>query len=73
MPDKAILSYSGGLDTSVAIKWLEEKYNLKVITLIVDIDNVAGLEAVREKALRVGAIKARSWTPKQPSLRRLFF
>ena len=58
MADKVVLAYSGGLDTSVAIKWLEEKYNMKVITLTVDIGNVPDLEAIRQKALKVGAIKA---------------
>ncbi len=58
MSDKVVLAYSGGLDTSVAIKWLEERYNSKVITLTVDIGNVPDLEAIRQKALKVGAIKA---------------
>jgi argininosuccinate synthase len=58
MLDKVILAYSGGLDTSVAVKWLEEKYDLKVVTLTVDIGNVTDLEAIRQKALKVGAIKA---------------
>jgi argininosuccinate synthase len=58
MADKVILAYSGGLDTSVAIRWLEEKYDLKVITLTVDVGGVADLDAIRQKALKVGAIKA---------------
>ena len=58
MADKVILAYSGGLDTSVAVKWLQEKYDLKVITLTVDIGNVPDLEATRQKALKAGAIKA---------------
>jgi argininosuccinate synthase len=58
MAEKIVLAYSGGLDTSVAIKWLEERYNSKVITLTVDIGNVPDLEAIRQKALKVGAIKA---------------
>ena len=58
MSDKIVLAYSGGLDTSIAIKWLKERYNLEVITLTVDIGNVANLEAVRQKALNIGAIKA---------------
>jgi len=58
MANKVVLAYSGGLDTSVAIKWLEEKYNLKVVTLTVDIGNVPDLEAIRQKALKVGAVKA---------------
>jgi argininosuccinate synthase len=58
MSDKVILAYSGGLDTSVAIKWLEERYSLRVVTLTVDIGNVPDLEAIRQKALKVGAVKA---------------
>jgi argininosuccinate synthase len=58
MSDRVVLAYSGGLDTSVAIKWLEERYSLKVVTLTVDIGNVPDLEAIRQKALNVGAIKA---------------
>jgi argininosuccinate synthase len=58
MLDKVVLAYSGGLDTSVAIKWLEENYNLKVVTLTVDIGNVPDLEAIKQRALKVGAIKA---------------
>ncbi len=58
MADKVILAYSGGLDTSVAVEWLQEKHDLRVITLTVDIGNVPDLEATRQKALKVGAIKA---------------
>ena len=58
MADKVILAYSGGLDTSVAIRWLKEKYDLKVITLTVDVGGVPDLDAIRQKALKVGAIKA---------------
>ena len=58
MSEKVILAYSGGLDTSVAVKWLGEKYSLRVVTLTVDIGNVPDLEAIREKALKVGAVKA---------------
>jgi argininosuccinate synthase len=58
MTHRVILAYSGGLDTSVAIKWLEQKYNLKVVTLTVDIGNVPDLQDIRQKALRVGAVKA---------------
>jgi len=58
MSNKVVLAYSGGLDTSVAIKWLKEKYDMDVIALTVDIGNVADLDAIRQKALDVGAIKA---------------
>jgi len=58
MSDKAVLAYSGGLDTSVAIKWLKERYNLKIITLTADIGGDSNLEAIRQKALDIGATKA---------------
>src|SRR6266511_3717069 len=55
---KVVLAYSGGLDTSVAIRWINEKYNLEVIALTVDVGNEKDFEVVRQKALRTGAIKA---------------
>ncbi len=58
MSDKVVLAYSGGLDTSVAIKWIKEKYNLDVIALTVDVGNERDFSAIRQKALDVGAIKA---------------
>ncbi|UCG54541.1 MAG: argininosuccinate synthase, partial [Dehalococcoidia bacterium] len=58
MPDKVILAYSGGLDTSVAIRWLKEKYDLEVITLTVDVGNERDFSSIRSKALDVGASKA---------------
>ena len=58
MSDKLVLAYSGGLDTSVAIKWLAEKYNMEVIALTIDIGGVKDLPAIRQKALKVGAVKA---------------
>jgi len=58
MPDKVVLAYSGGLDTSVAIRWLKEKYALDVIALTIDVGNEKDFSAVRQKALKVGAVKA---------------
>jgi argininosuccinate synthase len=58
MTDKVVLAYSGGLDTSIAIKWLADKYNVDVIAFTVDIGGVADLERIKQKALKVGAIKA---------------
>ena len=56
--DKVILAYSGGLDTSVAIKWLHETYNLEVICVTVDVGNERDFGSIQEKALRTGAVKA---------------
>ncbi len=58
MADKVVLAYSGGLDTSVAIKWIQEKYGLDVITLTIDVGNERDFTAVKEKALKTGAVKA---------------
>jgi argininosuccinate synthase len=56
--DKVVLAYSGGLDTSVAIKWIPEKYGLEIIALTIDLGNERDLDAIREKALKIGAVKA---------------
>ncbi|MFC1902194.1 argininosuccinate synthase [Chloroflexota bacterium] len=58
MADKVVLAYSGGLDTSVAIKWLQEKHSLDVIAFSVDVGNEPDFPAIREKALQLGAVKA---------------
>lgn len=56
--EKVVLAYSGGLDTSVAIKWLMQKYSLNVITLTVDIGQGIDLEEVKNKAENLGVEKA---------------
>jgi argininosuccinate synthase len=56
--EKVVLAYSGGLDTSVAIPWLKEKYGLDVVALTIDVGNEKDFTSVREKALKVGAVKA---------------
>jgi len=58
MSDKVVLAYSGGLDTSVAVKWIKEKYHLDVIAFTADIGNVPQITAIRQKALDLGAIQA---------------
>ncbi|MFC1902718.1 argininosuccinate synthase [Chloroflexota bacterium] len=58
MSDKVVLAYSGGLDTSVAIRWLKEKYDLDVIALTVDVGNERDFSIIQQKALKVGAVKA---------------
>ncbi|HEX68066.1 MAG TPA: argininosuccinate synthase [bacterium] len=55
---KIVLAYSGGLDTSVALKWLQEKYDAEVITYTADIGQGIDLEKIREKALKSGAKEA---------------
>ncbi|MCJ2533589.1 MAG: argininosuccinate synthase, partial [Candidatus Thermoplasmatota archaeon] len=58
MKDKVVLAYSGGLDTSAAIKWIAEKYDMDVIALSIDLGMERDYESIRQKALKVGAIKA---------------
>ena len=55
---KIVLAYSGGLDTSVIIKWLKDKYNADVIAASVDLGEGKDLEFIREKALKIGASKS---------------
>ncbi len=52
---KIVLAYSGGLDTSVAIKWLKEKYNAQVIAFCADIGQEENFNEIAEKALKTGA------------------
>ena len=56
--EKIVLAYSGGLDTSVAINWLQEKYNYDVIAVALDVGEGKDLDFVQKKALDVGAIKS---------------
>ena len=58
MKGKVVLAYSGGLDTSVAIRWLKENYGFEVVALTVDVGNERDFTAIKEKALKVGAVKA---------------
>ncbi len=56
--DKVILAYSGGLDTSAAIKWIQERYHMDVICVTADVGNERDFSSIREKALNVGALKS---------------
>jgi argininosuccinate synthase len=58
MSGKVVLAYSGGLDTSVAIRWLKEKYKLDVVALNVNVVSERDFPAIRRKAIRIGAVKA---------------
>lgn len=55
---KVVLAYSGGLDTSVILKWLKENYNCEVVTLTCDLGQEEDLDGVDQKALKTGASKA---------------
>ena len=54
MPKKIVLAYSGGLDTSVILKWLQNKYKCSVVTFTADIGQGEELSPVRKKAETLG-------------------
>lgn len=56
--DRIVLAYSGGLDTSVAIPWLAEKFGAEIIAMTLDLGQGRELDDIREHALAVGAIRA---------------
>jgi len=57
MVRKIVLAYSGGLDTSVAIKWLKETYDAEIIAFCADLGQGEDLRKVRQKAIKTGASK----------------
>jgi len=57
MPEKVVLAYSGGLDTSIIIPWLKENYRCEVIAMVADVGQGDDLDSVAEKASRTGASK----------------
>ncbi|MBI5288601.1 MAG: argininosuccinate synthase [Chloroflexi bacterium] len=58
MAKKVVLAYSGGLDTSVAIRWLQEERGYDVVALTIDLGNEKDLRTVEERAMQIGAVKA---------------
>jgi argininosuccinate synthase len=57
MTEKIVLAYSGGLDTSVLTKWLQEKHKAQIITVTVDVGQQENLKEVEEKAKKLGVLK----------------
>lgn len=55
--DKIILAYSGGLDTSVAISWLKDK-GYDVVACGIDVSEGKDMDAIKEKALKLGAVSS---------------
>src|SRR5580693_2622179 len=63
MPERVVLAYSGGLDTSVAVRWLIEHEGVEVVAVAVNVGQAAekggeDWEAVRARALAAGAVEA---------------
>jgi argininosuccinate synthase len=55
MPEKIVLAYSGGLDTSVAVRWLAQEHDAEVIALLVDVGQGVDVETARRRAEKAGA------------------
>ena len=53
---KVVLAYSGGLDTSVMIKWIQEQYDADVVSVILDVGQGKKLKEVEEKAWKLGVV-----------------
>jgi argininosuccinate synthase len=60
MPKRVVLAYSGGLDTSVAVKWIVEEWGCEVVALSVDVGQTADddWDTIRDRALAAGAVEA---------------
>ncbi|MDP9019659.1 MAG: argininosuccinate synthase [Actinomycetota bacterium] len=58
MATRAVLAYSGGLDTSVAVRWMIEETGTEVIAVAVDVGQGGDFETIRERALAAGAVEA---------------
>src|SRR3954453_15205895 len=58
MAKRVVLAYSGGLDTSVAVRWMVEELGVEVIALAADVGQGGGCESIRQRALAAGAVEA---------------
>src|SRR5438093_3589195 len=58
MAKRVVLAYSGGLDTSVAVRWMVEELGVEVIALAADVGQGGNFDAIRQRALAAGAVEA---------------
>jgi argininosuccinate synthase len=58
MPKRVVLAYSGGLDTSVAVKWIGEEWGAEVVALAADVGQGGDFDVIRERALAAGAVES---------------
>jgi argininosuccinate synthase len=71
--EKVVLAYSGGLDTSICVKWLQEKYKSEVITVTVDVGQGKDLNVIAERAKKLGAVKHYSIDAKEEFVKNYVF
>jgi argininosuccinate synthase len=70
MAEKIVLAYSGGLDTTVAVKWLIEERGFDVVALTIDLGSQPDLAAIRQRALTAGASRAYVLDARRPFIER---
>jgi argininosuccinate synthase len=70
---KIILAYSGGLDTSVLLKWLQEKYDADVVTVTLDVGQKEDLDAIARKADKLGVLRHYSLDVKEEFVKEYVF
>ena len=70
MAEKIVLAYSGGLDTTVAVRWLIEERGFDVVALTIDLGSQPNLKAIRERALTAGAVAAYVLDARKPFIDR---
>jgi argininosuccinate synthase len=70
MPEKIVLAFSGGLDTTVAVKWLKETRGFDVVALTVDLGSQPNLKSIRERGLAAGAVQSYVLDARQPFIER---
>src|SRR5437899_8672853 len=58
MAKRVVLAYSGGLDTSVAVRWMTDEWGVEVVALAADVGQGGDFGAIRERALAAGAVEA---------------
>ena len=58
MAKRVVLAYSGGLDTSVAVRWMTDEWGVEVIAVAADVGQGGDWEEVRARALAAGAVEA---------------
>ena len=73
MTRKIVLAYSGGLDTSVLLKWLQQKYDAEVITVTLDVGQKEDLKPIEEKAKNLGALRHYSIDAKEEFVKNYVF
>lgn len=73
MKDRIVLAYSGGLDTSVAVKWMEEKYGADVVTVTVDVGQQEDLAEIESNSKKAGAVRHYSIDAKDEFVRGYVF